>query len=147
MLGRKKKTKVLIVEDADHMLELLSIRFQNHNYDVLTATRGQEGIDKAIQDNPDAIVLDIMLPEMDGMETCRRLKDNEKTKEIPVVAITALCASIDPEKDSHAKSIYDSGVQAILTKPFSPEELIQRIELVLEYKRYSAKKRPKSQVG
>jgi len=146
MFFKKKKTKVLIVDDVHHMLEILRTRFEGNNYDVITAAKGEEGIKMAVAEKPDVILMDIMMPEMDGMEACRRLKKDKRTQEIPVVAITALCATIDPDRDMHAKDIYEAGVQSILTKPFTPEMLIKRVEETMEYKRYIDKRKPKAKV-
>ena len=84
-----RKSKILIVDDAVDTVELLRKRFRSEGYDTAEAYNGEEGLQRVAEFSPDLIVLDVMMPKMDGYEVCRRLKSDENTKYIPVLMLTA----------------------------------------------------------
>jgi putative two-component system response regulator len=111
---------VLIVDDTELNIEIL-IELLDEKYDILVATDGQTALDIAQEEQIDLILLDIMMPEMDGFEVCRRLKDDQKTQDIPIIFITA---KVDEDSIEEAYTI--GGVDYI-TKPFKSREVISRI--------------------
>jgi diguanylate cyclase (GGDEF)-like protein len=120
---------ILIVDDTPENIEIL-LEALNGDYEVLFATCGQEALDIALEQNPDLILLDVIMPEMDGYETCARLKQDRRTQGIPVIFVT----SLDQEEDE-ARGL---GVGAIdyLTKPIRPAIVKARVRNHLELKRY-----------
>ena len=128
--------KILAIDDQKDNLSIIKaiIKMSMPNYEIIFAESGKEGIKKAEKDNPDVILLDIIMPEMDGYETCELLKKNYKTKDIPVVMITA----IDTDAESKAKA-FDLGADAFLTKPIEPVELVAQLKVVLRVKEAEAK--------
>jgi signal transduction histidine kinase len=119
-----KHPTILIVDDVPINLKVLRAHLEPSGYKVLDAESGHEALVQA-EKNPDLILLDIMMPDMDGMETCRRLKANPQTSEIPVIFLSALT---DPESRTGALAI--GGVDFII-KPFDEEELITRVKIHL----------------
>jgi len=117
---------VLVVDDEPELLAMIATVLKAENYRVLTATRGDEGVRIARKDQPDIIILDIMMSEMDGWMVCRQLREHRRTKEIPIMMLTAKTSSIDQQM-----GIRVIGVQDYLTKPFDPAELVRRIAAVL----------------
>ncbi|MEK7396768.1 MAG: response regulator [Candidatus Poribacteria bacterium] len=115
------KCKILIIDDESDITETLSYMLQARNFDVVTANSGQEGLDKVKRDRPDLILLDIMMPEMDGYKVCNKLKQDKDTKNLPVIMLTA-----KGEADSVIK-YYNSGANDYILKPFSLSTLISRI--------------------
>ncbi len=115
------KGKVLVVDDEAYIVHILEFSLGMEGYEVLTAFDGEEAIAKAERDLPDLIVLDIMMPRLDGYETCRRLKSADKTKGIPVILLSAKGRSMDQRVG------LDAGGDEYITKPFSPRKLVERI--------------------
>ena len=122
------KKKILVIDDESGLLEMLSIRLEANNYQVLTASDGQEGLDKARSESPDLIILDLMLPKVDGYQVCRALKFDEKYKRIPIVIFTARA------RESDVKAGKEAGADAYVTKPFEPEVLLAKVSQLLEKK-------------
>ncbi len=114
--------KVLVVDDEEYIQHILNFSFGAEGYDVVTAADGEEGIKKAKSEKPDIIVLDIMMPKMDGYEACRRLKTDPSTKNIPVILLTAKGREVDRKLGTQA------GADDYVVKPFSPGRLIERVE-------------------
>ncbi|MBI5699478.1 response regulator [Candidatus Saganbacteria bacterium] len=114
--------KILVVDDEEDIVTALSIRLKALGYEVITAADGMAALDVARTQNPDLILLDIMLPKLDGYKVCRMLKFDEKYRHIPIIMITAKVA------DSNKKMGEEVGADAYLTKPFNPEELVARIK-------------------
>lgn len=123
--GAMAKETVLIVDDESDILELVRYNLTKEGYKTDVAQTGEEALSKADALVPDVIVLDLMLPGVDGLETCRRLKASEKTKDIPVVMLTA------KTEDSDVVSGLELGADDYVTKPFSPKVLVARIRAVL----------------
>jgi two-component system alkaline phosphatase synthesis response regulator PhoP len=117
--------KVLVVDDEVYILHILDFSLGAEGFDVITANNGELAIEKAKQEKPDLIVLDIMMPVLDGYETCRRLKREAETKNIPVVLLTAKGRDVDKRLG------YEVGAVDYIVKPFSPNRLIERIQEIL----------------
>ena len=118
------KKKILIVDDEIELVELLKIRLEASGYEVVTAHSGLEGLSRATSEVPDLIVLDIAMPEMDGYTTLQKLKEEEKTKAIPIIMLTAY---------AKMKSLFEmEGVSDYIVKPFDPPDLLSRIDKALK---------------
>lgn len=116
--------KILIIEDDDHIVELLKFNVENNGYLALTALDGQVGLELAMVELPDLILLDLMLPSIDGIEITKRLKSNDQTKEIPIIMLTAKGHETDKVLG------LEIGADDYMTKPFSVKELMARIKVV-----------------
>ncbi|MFP4498148.1 MAG: response regulator transcription factor [Vulcanimicrobiota bacterium] len=116
------RKKVLIVDDEAHIVELVRVCLEDTDYDILEAYDGQEALDKATDELPDLILLDVMLPKMDGYEVCKALKGNENTSSIPIVMLTAKRQEVDKVKG------FQAGADSYMTKPFSPLRLLTELE-------------------
>ena len=112
---------VLIVDDESMLVTLLRRHVTNAGYDVDVATNGQEALDKIEENPPDLVLLDLMMPRMNGFETCRRIRANQKTKELPVIIITALHSETDSSDAANC------GANEFLTKPVDGPNLVKRI--------------------
>jgi two-component system phosphate regulon response regulator PhoB len=119
------RERILVVEDEEDILELIRYNLAREGYRVSSATSGEDGLRAAMRDKPDLVVLDIMLPGIDGIEVCRRLKADPQTRYIPVVMVTA--------KGDEADVVtgLELGADDYLTKPFSPKVLIARLRAVI----------------
>lgn len=124
------KTKILIVDDEPDALELIEVNLKSAGFDVLRAASGREALEKARAALPALILLDVMLPEMDGLEVCKALRRDPKTAFIPIVMLTARAAEIDRILG------LELGADDYVTKPFSPRELVLRVRNLL--KRHAA---------
>jgi DNA-binding response OmpR family regulator len=122
--------KVIYFEDDKDMVELVRIILGREGYQVEGIAEGQAGIKAVQQNSPDVILLDLMLPDMDGWEIFRRLKHDESTADIPVIVITAKAQSIDKVLGLEIAKVDD-----YISKPFRPNELVDRVEEVLAGKR------------
>jgi CheY-like chemotaxis protein len=120
MVTERRKV-VMIVDDESIMVAVLQRHTSNAGYDYVVATNGQEALDKIAKDPPDMVLLDLMMPGMNGFETCRRIRANEKTKNIPVIIVTALHSQSD---SSDAASC---GASEFLTKPVDGALLAKRL--------------------
>jgi DNA-binding response OmpR family regulator len=115
---------VLVVDDDPVIVNLLQVNFEIEGYDVLAATGGEAGLAQARMGHPDVIVLDVMMPGMDGLEVARRLRDDEETKSIPIILLSAKAQSADIQGGLEVADDY-------VTKPFEPLELLERVKAVL----------------
>lgn len=120
------KQKILVVDDEPDVLELIVFNLHASGYEVITASDGNEAIKKAHEYTPNLIVLDIMLPEMDGVEVCKLLRRNPATASLPVIMLTAKTSEIDRIIG------LEIGADDYITKPFSPRELVLRIKKLLQ---------------
>ncbi|MFK5927539.1 MAG: response regulator [Desulfuromusa sp.] len=118
--------KILIVEDDESVLKLESILLSTKGYLVYGAMTGVAALNNISADHPDLIILDIMLPELDGFEVCRRIKMNPETRHIPIIFLSARNTSKDI---SHGKQV---GSDQYITKPFKSAKLMDAIKLLLE---------------
>jgi len=121
--------RVLLVDDDDELRQALKIRFESAGFQVLTAGDGLEAVKKGREERPHVIILDLMLPRLNGFEVCRLLKYDEKFRHIPVLLFTARCRREDQEM---GRSV---GADAYVTKPFNGKELIAKVEELLAAKR------------
>ena len=120
------KQKVLIVDDEPDVLKLVKYNVTNAGYDVETASDGESGLRKAQEQLPNLILLDVMMPGLDGLEVCKLLKRDQRTTGIPVIMLTAKAAEIDRIVG------LEIGADDYVTKPFSPRELVLRIKKMLQ---------------
>src|SRR6059036_1116020 len=117
--------KILLVEDESDVADLLTLNFRKAGFRISTAADGASGLQKARDDRPDFIVLDLMLPKMSGLEVCRILKSDSATRHIPILMLTAKAEEIDRIVG------LEFGADDYVTKPFSPREVILRIKAIL----------------
>jgi phosphate regulon transcriptional regulator PhoB len=122
------KEKILIVDDEEDILTLLEYNLQQEKYETIGVKTGEAALRLAEEENPDLIILDLMLPEIDGLEVCRILKSNEKTSDIPIIMLTA--------KGEEADIVVglEIGADDYVTKPFSPRVLLARVKALLRRK-------------
>lgn len=122
------KHRILIVEDQAAIINMVKMRLEANNYDVITAGNGQEGLEKARKENPSLIILDVMLPIMNGYKVCRLLKDDSKYNKIPIIMATA--------RPTHElmKLGKEVGADAFVTKPFEAQVLLSKIKELIEKK-------------
>ncbi len=120
------KEKVLIVEDEEDILQLLSFNVEAAGYEVIASADGYEGLHLAIAHHPDLVLLDIMLPGLDGFEVCKELKRKKETSEIPIIMLTARGEEVDRIVG------LELGADDYVVKPFSPRELLLRIRAILK---------------
>jgi len=119
------KKKILVVEDEESLLKLESILLTSKGYEVQGVTNGQAALDAIAEEKPDLVLLDIMLPEMDGFEVCRRIKENPQTKDLPVVMLTAKKSREDMARGQQV------GADWYITKPFKSVNVIETIQRFL----------------
>jgi DNA-binding response OmpR family regulator len=115
------KKRILVVDDEEEILKVLWYRLNAAGFDVITAKDGPEGYEKACKEKPDLIVLDLMLPKLDGYKVCRMLKFDEKYKSIPIILVTARA------EDNDKKLGREVGADAYVTKPYEAEVLLGKI--------------------
>ncbi len=120
------RAKVLVADDEEYIQHILNFSFSAEGYQVITASDGEEAIAKAKCERPDVIVLDIMMPKMDGYEACKRLKSDPETRSIPIILLTAKGREADRRLGTEA------GADGYVVKPFSPGRLIERVEGMLK---------------
>ena len=118
-------SKILVVEDMQAELELLCQYLTTAGHTVITAVNGQEALDKAKADRPDAILTDLMMPVMGGLELCRHLRKQPETASIPIVACTA------KDRDVDRVWAMKQGVKVYLTKPYTAQELLTAVQTVV----------------
>lgn len=119
------KHKILIVDDEPHIIELVKFNLEITGFKVLEATDGQKAIEITKKEKPDLVLLDLMLPIIDGFEVCRILRKNSETREIPIIMLTAKSEEVDKILG------FEIGADDYITKPFSPRELVARVRAVL----------------
>lgn len=118
--------RILAVDDEKHIVRLIQVNLERAGYTVETAFDGQEALQKVADNPPDMIVLDWMMPQLNGMETLKRLKANPATENIPVIMPTAKSQDADVLKG------WQSGVDSYLTKPFNPMELLAFVKRIFQ---------------
>lgn len=118
--------RILCVEDEQEMIDLIRLILGRRGFEVKGAEGGVEGLRLIRQDLPDLVLLDLMMPDMDGWEVYQQMKADEKTRHIPVIVVTAKAQNIDRVLAMHIAKVDD-----YITKPFSPQELLQSVEKVL----------------
>lgn len=120
--------KILAVDDEKHIVRLVQINLQKEGYEVVTASTGREALQQIERENPDLVIMDVMMPEMGGFEALQILKADEKTAQIPVIMLTAKA------QDSDVFEGWKSGADLYLTKPFNPQELLTFVKRILQDK-------------
>ena len=118
--------KILIVDDERHIVRLVEVNLERAGYDVISAYDGIEALEKVESEKPEMIILDVMMPRMDGFEVLKKLRSDAATKEIPVIMLTAKAQDADIFKG------WSSGVDSYLTKPFNPRELLTFVERIFQ---------------
>lgn len=120
--------RILVVEDDKDTNDLVSIILRDEGFVPIPAYDGEEGLATAEREMPDVIILDLMLPKMDGLEVCRSLADNEKTRSIPIIILTA------KRELSTKLSSFVAGAKRFVTKPFDQHELINEVRRTIRQK-------------
>ena len=120
------KKRILVVDDEADLREMLSLRLEANGYEVLTAADGEEGLAKARKEKPDLIILDLMLPKVDGYKICLMLKYDEKYKKIPIILFTARAQETDVSMGEEV------GADAYIIKPFEPGILLAKIKELIK---------------
>jgi two-component system alkaline phosphatase synthesis response regulator PhoP len=123
---------ILIIEDEEHIVELIKFNLENNGYKVTYALDGLKGLELIESEQPDLVLLDLMLPNVDGIDICNRVKNNKNLKEIPIIMLTAKSGETDKIVG------LEIGADDYITKPFSVRELLARIKVVL--RRYQVTK-------
>jgi DNA-binding response OmpR family regulator len=118
--------RILCIEDEPEMIDLIRLILGRRGFDVIGAAGGKEGLDKIRQEPPDLVLLDLMMPDMDGWEVYQQMKADDKTKGIPVIVVTAKAQSIDKVLGLHIAKVDD-----YISKPFSPQDLLNSVDKVL----------------
>ena len=120
------KKKILCIEDEPEMIDLIKLILERKGFEVLGAVGGKEGLEVIRREMPDLILLDLMMPEVDGWEVFRQMRADEQLKDIPVIVVTAKAQSIDKVLGLHIAKVDD-----YVTKPFGPQELLKSVNKVL----------------
>ena len=122
------KKSILVIEDTKSVRQILAAMLLEEGYEVITAIDGRDGLEMARRENPDLIILDVMLPEMNGYEVCCHLKFDEDYEHIPVILLTARRKEADRQKAAQTSA------DVYLTKPFDRETLMQEVRRLLDRK-------------
>jgi DNA-binding response OmpR family regulator len=120
------KKQVIYIEDEQEMIDLVRLILSRKGIEVKGANGGREGLDMIRQEPPDLVLLDLMMPDMDGWDVYQQIKADDATAGIPVIVITAKAQSIDKVLGLHIAKVDD-----YISKPFSPQELVESVDLVL----------------
>lgn len=118
--------RVVCIEDEPEMIDLVKLILSRKGFQVVGAMGGREGLEAIKREKPDLVLLDLMMPDMDGWEVYQKMKAEEATKAIPVIVVTAKAQSIDKVLGLHIAKVDD-----YITKPFGPQELLESVEKVL----------------
>lgn len=126
-LGRdmNSKSKILIIDDDPDALETMTAVLETHDYQVLTALSGLEGISKASKEKPDLIIMDVLMPEVDGFITCKMIKENKEIKNIPVILLTGTGMVGDMEKG------FAAGAKDFMIKPIDWDKFFLKIKKLI----------------
>jgi two-component system, OmpR family, response regulator VicR len=117
---------ILCIEDEQEMIDLIRLILTRRGFEVKGANGGKEGLEAIRSQHPDLVLLDLMMPDMDGWEVYQQMKANEATRDIPVIVVTAKAQSIDKVLGLHIAKVDD-----YIAKPFSPQELMNSVDTVL----------------
>jgi len=126
-MNTKKTKRILCIEDEPEMIDLIRLILSRHGFKVQGADGGREGLDLVKKTLPDLILLDLMMPDIDGWEVYQQIKADEKTSHIPVIVVTAKAQNIDKVLGLHIAKVDD-----YIAKPFSPQELLASVQKVLK---------------
>jgi CheY-like chemotaxis protein len=122
-----EKKKVLLVDDDPDFVEAVKVIVQSGGYDVRVACDGQEGLEAVAAERPDIIILDVMMPVMDGHKTCAALKGNKETADIPIILLTAVADRVTTSTYTH-RDMLESEAEDYMPKPVEPKELLELIK-------------------
>ncbi len=122
----ENRRKVICIEDEPAMIELVKLILTKRGFEVMGAVGGKEGLDLITKTKPDLVLLDLMMPDMNGWDVYQQMKADDAMKDIPVIVVTAKAQNIDKVLGLHIAKVQD-----YITKPFSPAELLQSINRVL----------------
>lgn len=125
-MDMKPPIQILCIEDEQEMIDLIRLILGRHGFKVRGATSGKEGLEAIKAERPDLVLLDLMMPEMDGWEVYQSMKAEETSRHIPVIIVTAKAQSIDRVLGLHIAKVDD-----YIAKPFSPQELMNSVDKVL----------------
>jgi len=136
-----KKATILVIDDEKDLIELVRYNLEKDGFDVIAATDGQSGLDVVKKHRPDLVVLDLMMPGVDGLQICKQLRADPRTDRIPVIMLTA--------KATEADRIVglELGADDYITKPFSPREVVARVKAVLRRSAPATEQRQEIRVG
>jgi CheY-like chemotaxis protein len=119
---------ILVIEDDDGLREITQFSLEAAGgWEVLTAASGREGLTIAAEDQPDAILLDVMMPEMDGIETFQQLQGDPRTQKIPIIFLTAKARGAEQER------LKEMDISGLITKPIKPQDLVDQIREILHW--------------
>lgn len=125
------KKKILVVDDEPEMVKMLQMSLETASYEVITAYNGQEGIDKTKKERPDAIIMDLMMPEKDGFVACKEIKNDPECAHIPILVLTAISDHLTQSR--YAKSMgLELEAEDYIDKPVDPNFLLERLARLLE---------------
>ena len=119
-------TKVLVVEDNPNNMKLITLVLKKHGYETIEAVSGEDGVEKAATENPDMILMDVLLPGIDGLETTRQIRKIESMKDVPIIAITSYAMAGDRDK------VMEAGCNGYFEKPIDPLTIIEKIEKIVK---------------
>jgi two-component system alkaline phosphatase synthesis response regulator PhoP len=120
------KGKILVVDDEVYIVHILDFSLRMEGYEVITALDGEQALERVKSDHPDLIVLDIMMPKLDGFDACRKLRADPQTADVPIILLSAKGRNVDQRMG------YDAGATDYITKPFSPRKLVEKINTILQ---------------
>jgi two-component system alkaline phosphatase synthesis response regulator PhoP len=129
MKSKAKRAKILVVDDEPNIIQTLQDRLEMNDYTVVSANNGKEGLDKAINEKPDIVLLDVIMPIMDGHEMLERLRKTEAGRSIAVIMLSARSQTDDIARASAC------GIEDYIIKPFDLSELLAKIEAILEHRK------------
>lgn len=119
-----KRKKILLVDDSSTVLLMERMILAKGPYDVLTATNGEEGVAKAVAERPDAILLDVVMPKMDGFAACQQLREHEATRDTPIIMVTTR------SEEHNVESGYANGCTDYITKPIDSVQLMTKLHII-----------------
>ncbi|KPK86310.1 MAG: hypothetical protein AMJ81_01650 [Phycisphaerae bacterium SM23_33] len=117
--------KILVADDEAHILHIVSLKLAKAGYEVVTAIDGEEALELCLAERPDLLITDFQMPYLTGLELCQRLSRHDKTKDIPVLVLTARGFEIQPHKMAGANIV------GVLSKPFSPREVLAKVQALM----------------
>jgi DNA-binding response OmpR family regulator len=129
--------RLVYIEDEVEMIDLVRLILGRKGFEVIGANGGKEGLETVRKEAPDLVLLDLMMPDLDGWEVFQQMKADEATRNIPVIVVTAKAQTIDRVLGLHIAKVDD-----YISKPFSPQELISSVEKILDKKRTSTETTP-----
>lgn len=124
-----EKRRILVVDDEIYIVHILDFSFQMEGYEVETALDGEQALERVKESRPDLIVMDMLMPRMDGLDACRALKASDETKDIPVVILSPRTRDVDRQM------AFEAGAEDFVTRPFSPRHLVERVTAILDARR------------